>query len=71
MYKTVTVIGATFIGVATISLVAGILADLIAANRSISADIRAHLLTAELARNAGIWSTESARGQLARRSSSI
>ena len=42
------VIGASFLGIGAISLMAGLLADLIAANRSISADIRARLLTAEL-----------------------
>ena len=45
------VIGAAFLGVGAISFIAGILADLIAANRSISADIRARLLTAELQGN--------------------
>ncbi|MCG6883131.1 MAG: glycosyltransferase family 2 protein [Silicimonas sp.] len=44
------VIGAAFIGIGAISLLAGILADLIAANRAISADIRARLLMAELDR---------------------
>lgn len=45
------VIGAAFLGVGAMSVMAGILADLIAANRTISADIRAHLLTAELRGN--------------------
>ena len=42
------VIGAALIGVGALCLMAGILADLIAANRAISADIRAQLLRAEL-----------------------
>ena len=45
------VIGASLVSVGAISLMAGILADLIAANRSISADIRAQLLRAELEKN--------------------
>jgi glycosyltransferase involved in cell wall biosynthesis len=42
------VIGAALVGVGALCLLAGIVADLIAANRSISADIRAQLLRAEL-----------------------
>ncbi|MEO9825587.1 MAG: glycosyltransferase family 2 protein [Paracoccaceae bacterium] len=42
------VIGASLVSVGAISLMAGVLADLIAANRSLSADIRAQLLRAEL-----------------------
>ena len=42
------VIGAALLGVGALCLLAGILADLIAANRAISADIRAQLLRAEL-----------------------
>lgn len=44
------VIGAAFVAIGTVTLMAGFLADLIAANRVLAADIRGRLLKAELAR---------------------
>ncbi|MBT8460831.1 MAG: glycosyltransferase family 2 protein [Boseongicola sp.] len=46
------VIGSTLIGAATLFLVAGLLADLVAANRVLSAEIRGRLIRAELDRRA-------------------
>ncbi|MEM8802560.1 MAG: glycosyltransferase family 2 protein, partial [Pseudomonadota bacterium] len=44
------VIGAAFIAAATVFFVGGLIADLVAANRVLSAEIRARLLRAELER---------------------
>jgi glycosyltransferase involved in cell wall biosynthesis len=45
------VIGASLVAAGTVTLVGGLIADLIAANRVLSADIRSRLLRAELERN--------------------
>jgi len=47
------VIGAAMVAAGTVIFIAGLLADLIAANRTLSADIRARLLRAELDRAQG------------------
>lgn len=47
------IVGSTLIGTGTLFFVAGLLADLVAANRVLSADIRGRLIRAELERSAG------------------
>jgi len=47
------VIGATLIAAGAVTLVGGIIADLVSANRILSAEIRGRLLKAELERSRG------------------
>jgi hypothetical protein len=47
------VIGATLIAAGVVTLVGGIIADLVSANRVLSAEIRSRLLKAELERSRG------------------